>query len=121
MVSFSGIRGIARPWTTGPPASRQPGEQLYRDLVASYELRKNLFGRTEIHELRLGAVEPDLARCRVDNVERNKPGQPSPTLRLDHQMGDGVGGGVDDHTPHLAAEPIAAASVTADHERYLCQ
>ena len=96
-------------------------EHLYRDVVANDEFRQCLFGRAEIPELRLSAAERDPARGRVDHVQRNKPGEPYPALRLDHEMGDGAGGGVDDHGLHLAAEPVGTVSVTSDYERYLCQ
>ena len=94
------------------------GKQLNRVGIAGHELGNGLLGGVEVLELRLGAAEPHLVRCRVDQIERDEPGEPLPALRLDHDVGQRAGGRVDDHGPHLAPVPVGAHSVASDHERY---
>jgi hypothetical protein len=111
-----GDRAALQGGPAGPAPAR--GKQLDRVGVAGHELRQGLLGGVQALELRLGAAKFELAWCCVDQVERNKPGKPTPALRLDHDMGRGAGGGIDDHALYLAAVTIATDSVTSEHERY---
>ena len=94
------------------------GKQLNRNLIADRELRKSLLRGVKVRELRLGAADPDLARRRVDKVERNQPGKPTPALRLHHDMSHRASGGVDDYGQYLPAVPVTAYSFASEHECY---
>jgi len=90
-------------------------EQLHGRVIARHELRQRLLGGAEILELRLVAIQPDLAGSRdVHHVHRYEPGKTKPALRLDRQMGDRASGRVDDHADHLAPEPVGTANVPPD-------
>jgi hypothetical protein len=97
------------------PAGRQ---QLNGDLVAERELSQGLLRGLKVPELRLGAAQPDLARCYVGKVQRHQPGQPAAALRLDHQVSYRAGGRIENDGTHLPAIPVAAYSRTAQDKRY---
>src|ERR1700691_2823594 len=85
-------------------------------VAAGSRYEPGLLGGIELLELRLGAAEPDLVSRRVDEAERDEPAEAAPVFRLDHQMGDRLSDRVDDHAGHLAAGPVAAASLGPDRE-----
>src|SRR6202044_2389380 len=67
-------------------------------------------------ELGQGASEPDLSRHDIGQVERDKPAESVPVRRLDHEMSDRAGDGINDHPADLTAGPIRAARLGADRE-----
>ena len=96
------------------PAGRQ---QLDRDLVPGHELRQSLFRGLQVLEVRLGAAQLDLVRCRVDKIQWHKPGQPAPAFRLDHQMCDRASSGIENNGLYVAPVPIAADSLAAENNK----
>ncbi len=91
------------------------------DAVPIRSRRKlRLFGRIELFELRLRAAEPNLARRDIDKVDRHKSAESLPVPWFDHKMSDPLEG-ANDHTAHLATDPIGAAGIDPDREsRQLC-
>ena len=80
-----------------------------------------IIDEADLVELRPSAAQPDLHRRRgSDKIERDKPAQAGPVLRLDHQMGDRPRDRVYDHAGHLAADPIDTPGLGPDHEWCLC-
>ena len=128
-VSRSGIREDVAAFgdrLAGPAPAR--GKQLNRHGLPDRELGQGLLGRVQVHELRLGAAEPELARRCADVVvvgvglglgelERDEPGETGPALRLDHQVGHRGGDRVDDRGPHLAPVAVTADRDGADAEQ----
>ena len=99
-----------------PPPLRN---QLQRAGVEDFG--QSLFRGDQILELRLGVAEPDLACWGVNVVQWNKPCQPLPALRLDHEMSYRQGAALNDYGLHIAGDPtIGGASFAPDHEHYLC-
>ncbi len=104
---------------------RGPRDDLFQAIVLvaprpRQELR--LIGGLELPELRDRAPEPDHLTGRGSYlVEWNKLSESLPVRFLDHQIGDGIPGGVDDQASDLAAGPVGAADVSSDpeHQRWL--
>jgi len=57
-----------------------------------------------------------LARGGIDQIERNKSANSSSVLRFNHEMGHRPSDGVNDHTNHLATDPIGTAGVGSDRK-----
>ena len=83
----------------------------YMRVPGGVEVRHGLglLGGPERLELRKGAAKPDLARRSVRKVNRNKPPQATPVLRVDDEMGDLPSDRVDDDAAHLTAGSIGAS------------
>src|ERR1019366_2580686 len=115
-----GLRDASRAHTHSPAQTKiGPGERLsgaVARVAAASRQEPRLFRPVELLELRQSAAEPDLVGCGVDKIERNKSANSFSVLRFNHEMGDCPSNGVNDHTGHLATEPIGTAGVNSDRE-----
>ena len=96
------------------PEQHFPGAVATVPAIALEELC--LFRGVEIAELQLGAMDLDAVVRDLDGVERDEPTRSLPVSRLDHEMGNRPGNGVNDHSGHGAADPIATTRLGSDRE-----
>ncbi len=117
------VSGMHRPAGVHSHISQRNGvvNEGLTDAVPVWSRRRlRLLGRIELFELRLRAAETNLARRDIDKVDRHKSAESLPVLWFDHKMSD-PSEAVNDHTAHLATDPIDAAGIDPDRESHqLC-